>query len=146
MQQAEVDMRPPLYDAVHDLALGIVNASARDDETRRAELYAELKNLCLRSESGELNHPLQWEALGDFSDNAEDAHAAYAKGLECATRLNLGEYIASIKFAMAERHHDEGNTAEARKLALQARTDAKGTDDDQLKAAIKEFLAEIGKG
>jgi hypothetical protein len=47
---------------------------------------------------------------------------------------------------MAERHHDEGNTAEARKLALQARTDAKGTDDDQLKAAIKEFLAEIGKG
>jgi hypothetical protein len=104
-----------------------------------------LKELCALNEGGELDHPLQWEALGDFSESHVDALAAYEKGLQCAARLRLPEYKASIKFAMAESYFGEGNVAEARRLIREARTDAKGSADDELKAAIKEFLAELDK-
>ena len=138
-------MRPPLCEKVHNLALGIVDASADADEAREAEAYAALKNLCELNEGGDLDHPLQWEALGDFSESHAAALQAYEKGLQCAARLRLPEYKASIRFAMAESYQAEGDVAEARKLALEARTDAKGTADDELKAAIKQLLVEIGK-
>lgn len=138
-------MRPPLYKKVHDLALDIVNASAEADEGRESEAFAALKGLCESNDGGDLDHPLQWEALGDFSESHADAMAAYEKGLQCAARLRLPEYKASIRFAMAESLHGEGDIAEARRLAREARTDAKGSVDDELKGAIKLFLAEIDK-
>lgn len=138
-------MRPPLYKKVHDLALAIVDASAAADEAGESAAYTALKELCELNEGGELDHPLQWEALGDFAESHVDALAAYEKGLQCATRLRLPEYKASIKFALAESYFGEGNVAEARRLAGEARTDAKGSADDELKAAIKQFLAEIDK-
>jgi hypothetical protein len=139
-------MRPPLYGAVHDLAVAIVNASADADEARAAESYAALRNLCESNAGGERDHPLQWEALGDFSESHAVALAAYEKGLQCAVRLRLPEYMASIKFALAESHHGEGDVAEARRLIREAKADAKGSADEELKEAINQFLAEIGKG
>lgn len=138
-------MHPPLYQEVHDLALRIVNASSDDDDHVAAEAYAALKNICELNEGGDLDHPLQWEALGDFSENHIAALQAYEKGLYCAARLNLAEYTASIKFAMAESYHAEGQGAEAYKFAREAKADARNTGDDELKTAIKEFLAEITK-
>lgn len=138
-------MQPPLNEEVHDLALRIVNASAGDDESAAAEAYAALKNLCELNEGGDLDHPLQWEALGDFSESHVTALQAYEKGLHCALLLNLAEYTASIKFAMAESYHAEGQGADAYKFVREAKADAKNTGDDELKTAIKEFLAEITK-
>lgn len=137
-------MQAPLYDAVLELAEAIVSASADADEARGVEAYAALKSLCELNEGGELDHPLQWEALGDFAESHAAAMKAYETGLQCAARLNLAEYAASIKFAMAEGHHDEGNVDEARRLAREARLDARRSDDKDLKAAIKQFLFEIG--
>jgi hypothetical protein len=138
-------MRPPLEEKVLDLTQRIVDAATAGDDAGAAETYAALKALCELNQGGELDHPLQWEALGDFAESHAESLEAYAKGLERASRLRLSEYRASIKLAMAEIHHAEGNIDEARSFVLGARSAAKGIDDDDLKAAIKELLAEIGK-
>ena len=137
-------MQSPLYDDVHGLAIDIVNASARGDEDECAAAYAQLKVLCDRNDGGDFDHPLQWEALGDFSHDHIAAIAAYDKGLKCARRLGLLQYVASIKFAMAESYHDEGYSAEAFALANEAMADAEHTTDAELPAAIKGFLHELG--
>lgn len=136
-------MQAPFYDEVHGLALDIVNASSNDDEASAVEAYEKLKQLCEANEGNDLDHPLQWEALGDFSNNPEAAMGAYKKGLACALRFNLREYTASIKFAMAESHHQQENFVEAIKFAKEAKVQADKMDDSELQAAIDGFLDEI---
>lgn len=136
-------MKTPLHDIVHKLALDIINASATDDIQAGADAYEALSQLCHDQEGTELDHPLQWEALGDFSDKPESAMQAYEKGLACAEKLALSEYLASIRFAMAESCYAQNDLAKARELAIQANTDAATTQDQELKTAISEWLNEI---
>lgn len=74
---------------------------------REAEAYDILRTLCETNEGGNSDHPLQWEALGDFSENHIVALNAYKKGLSCSEKLGLSEYSASIIFAMAESYKEE---------------------------------------
>tara|TARA_R110002049_G_scaffold265092_1_gene441217 strand:+ start:6552 stop:6971 length:420 start_codon:yes stop_codon:yes gene_type:complete len=136
-------MTAPLYDVVHNLALEIANASATNNEQAGLEAYEALKELCLSQEGSDLDHPLQWEALGDFSDNHEDALQAYQKGLVCSSKLGLLEYTASIKFAMAESYFEQNDISKAQQLASEANTEAACIDDNELKVAINEFLNEV---
>lgn len=136
-------MKPTqLYDDIHRLALDIVNASTNSDEAARLAAYAKLTTLCETNANSELDHPLQWEALGDFSQDYGVAISAYERGLQCASRLELAEYIASIKFAMAENHHEQGFLAEAIRLANEALAEVEYTTEVQLQAAIESFLME----
>jgi hypothetical protein len=136
-------MQAPLYDEVNELAIDIVNASANDDEKSADAAYAKLKDLCDSHDGGSLDHPLQWEALGDFSDSLEAAISAYEKGLQCASRQSLPEYAASIKFAMAESYYEQENFVDARRLVSEAKAAADNTNDIELQAAINGFLDEI---
>lgn len=117
-------MAAPLYEVIHGLALKIVNTSARNDENSGANAYEVLKELCENNEGTKLDNPLQWEAVGDFSENNIEAQAAYEKGLSSASRLKLAKYSASIKLAMAESHFDQRNLEEAQRLAAEAKTEA----------------------
>ncbi|WP_101757332.1 hypothetical protein [Oceanicoccus sp. KOV_DT_Chl] len=136
-------MVAPLYDVVHGLALDIANASAAENDQADSEAYDALKELCQSHEGSDLDHPLQWEALGDFSESHEEALQAYQQGLICSTKLALPEYSASIKFAMAESYLEQKNTSKAQQLATEANTEAARTNDNELKVAINEFLNEI---
>lgn len=136
-------MIAPLYDVVHGLAIDIANASAAENDQAGAEAYDALKELCQSHEGSELDHPLQWEALGDFSENHEEALQAYQKGLICSSKLALPEYSASIKFAMAESYFEQKNTIKAQQLASEANIEAARTNDKELKMAISEFLNEV---
>jgi len=136
-------MHAPLYDVVHGLALDIANASAAKNNELAVDAYDSLKELCESQENSELNHPLQWEALGDFSENHKDALKAYEKGLVSAEMLGLSEYSASIKFAIAESFLEQQSLSEAKKFATEASAEANKTNDNELKTAINEFLIEI---
>lgn len=136
-------MTAPLYNIVHNLAQNIVNASTADDNQAGFEAYNVLKALCEKHEGGELDHPLQWEALGDFSESHEEALQAYQKGLICSLKLNLAEYSASIKYAMAEIYYEQENFSKAQQFAAEANTDAANIANMDLKTAISEFLSEI---
>ncbi|WP_022958819.1 hypothetical protein [Spongiibacter tropicus] len=136
-------MTAPLYEVIHSLALKIVDASARNDENSGAEAYAVLKELCESNEGTKLDHPLQWEALGDFSESYIEAQTAYEKGLSCSSRLKLAEYSASIKLAMAESHFDNQNLKEAKRLAAEAKIEATKIKNMELRSAINEFLIQV---
>ncbi len=133
-------MKAALYGEVHRLSINIVNASEKNQQDLASEAYVELKALCDSHQESDSNHPLQWEALGDFSECPESALAAYQSGLKCAEALALVDYKASILFAMAECHLELGNIDEAAKLALWAQQEAKSTVNDELKSAIDGFL------
>lgn len=132
-----------LYDIVHGLALDIANASEAENDQAGSEAYKALKELCQSHEGGELDHPLQWEALGDFSETHEEALQAYQKGLICSSKLGFTEYSASIKLAMAESYFEQENINKAQQLASEASIEAESTVDNELKAAINEFLKEV---
>lgn len=136
-------MIAPLYDAVHELALDIANASASEDDQAGSDAYDALKELCQNQEGSELDHPLQWEALGDFSESHKKALQAYQKGLSCSSKLDLPEYSASIKFAMAESYFEQENLSKAQQLASEASAETASIDDKELKVAINEFLNEV---
>lgn len=136
-------MIAPLYDVVHGIALDIANASATGDDQAGSEAYDVLKELCQCKEGSDLDHPLQWEALGDFSENHEEALQAYQKGLICSSKLGLSEYSASIKFSMAESYFEKKHTNKAQQLASEASIEAAGINDNELKVAISEFLVKV---
>jgi hypothetical protein len=120
-----------------------VNASASENYQAGSVAYEALKELCQNEEGTDLDHPLQWEALGDFSENHVDAQQAYQKGLICAERLDLIEYVASIKLAMAESFFEQSNLSEAKRFAEQAELEAVKINKQELVVAISEFLNEI---
>lgn len=136
-------MTAPLYDIVHGLALDIANASETENIGAGVEAYDLLRELCQNQKGSELDHPLQWEALGDFSESHEEALQAYQNGLSCSLKLDLPEYSASIKFAMAESYFDQENIEKAQQLASEARVEVANTNDNELKVAINEFLNEV---
>lgn len=136
-------MRAPLYEDIQRLSIAMVKASEQGNTTSETQTYTELEELCNSNESRDSDHPLQWEALGDFADNHVTALNAYRKGLFIANRLDLIEYTASIKFAMAEICYEKKDFNEAQSLALDAKDVANTSDDNQLMFAINDFLDEF---
>lgn len=136
-------MTAPLYEIVLGLSVQIVNASEIDDEKAVSDAYKQLKTLCCENQQTNNDHPLQWEALGDFSDNHEDALLAYQQGLELAELLSLVEFVASIKFAMAERYSEQGNIADALVYAMAAAEFANEAANEDLQEAIASFVLEV---
>lgn len=138
-------MIAPLYDVIVGLAGDLVRASEKNNEQLAEENYECLLNLCNEHKSTEFDHPLQWEALGDFSTSLDDSVRAYNTGLECAERLGLTGYLASIRFALAEIYAERGDHEGAKQLCAEAKQHANDSDqaDDALKAAIDEFLVEL---
>jgi len=133
-------MNPPLYDEVHQMALDIVNASVSENTKLKWATYEKLKLLCEANENTKNDHPIQWEALADFTDNDAQAIIIYRKALSCAESLNLNEYAASINLAMAERCQDSGQSDTAFELAKKANELAKSTNNLELRQQISEFL------
>ena len=133
-------MNQDIYEQVKDLAVEIVNVSAIENTKEYWVLYQELEKVCLENEIGENNHPFQWEALGDFTTDNNAALNIYKKAIGLAEELNLNEYVASIKLAMAERYVELESYEEALETACQANKIAKKLSDLELRNEISEFL------
>ena len=130
---------------LQQLSSEIILASERKDEEAQIELYSQLTLLCLEYEGGQFEHPVLWEALGDFSEESESALVAYGKGLVIAEKLDLIDYYASIKFAIAECHLENNDQFKAKNSAQEAMAFANQSNNLQLKIAIDQFIAELEK-
>jgi len=133
-------MNQDIYERVKGLAVEIMNASEIENTKQYWVVYQELEKVCLENERGEANHPFQWETLGDFTTDNKAALNIYKKAIEFAESLNLNEYVASVKLAMAERYIELGSYEEAFKVASQANEIAKELNDLELRKEIGEFL------
>ena len=135
--------RPPHHEKVHDLVLIIVNAESTEVEWAA---YNQIKEICDTHQCTKLDHPFQWETLGDFTHNNPDkALVFYFKALKLAKRSNLNEYIASINFAIAEQYQELANYKKAWEFANSANVAAKSLQDLALKQEISEILLETSK-
>jgi hypothetical protein len=138
-------MKPKLHDEVLELSIDIVDASGVGDTKAEWNAYQKLLSLCEKNESGDLNHPFQWEALADFTSDSSASIAIYNKALIYAEQLMLIDYIASIKLAIAEVHLEAGNHDQAINMARDANESAKLTTDLELRKEISEFLLQSTK-
>mgnify|MGYP000303364616 FL=1 len=138
--EVESIKKPPHYEAIHQLALDIVNANNKQQEW---VAYNQIKEICDKFAGTPLDHPFQWETLADFTyHNPEIALSYYFKALELARLFKLEDYLASINFAIAENYLEKADKAQALNFANTALTFTEQAADNELQLEINELIIE----
>ena len=118
-----------IYNSVLDLACELVNSSSAELTQNYWHAYQKLNELCEMHKGTSKDHPLQWEALADYTRNNKQA-----------LNINLSEYVASSQLAIAERFLETGNKCEAISWANKADENARRCSNLELRNEISEFL------
>lgn len=139
-------MKAPLYNDILEICQNIANASAKDDDDARKSACADLQKLCATNQNSPKDHPLQWEALADFTDDGDQAMDIYQIGLAIAEKLTLETFIASIYLAMAQRQQEFEESTKALEYATMASKAAQNIDSEELKQEIQAFLSALTNG
>jgi hypothetical protein len=134
--------QPPHYEKVLDLALEIVNA---EDKTLEWQAYNQLNLICQTHENSDLDHPFQWETLGDYTRDPEKALPIYFKALNLASLKGFTDYISSINLAISEQYKELSNFDKAWEYANLAQESAVKLSNLSLKQEISEMLIELSK-
>ena len=136
-------MKAPLYDEILNICQQIANASTNDDDNARNNACKDLQKLCATNQNSPNDHPLQWEALGDFTEDGELAMDIYEVALATAEKCKLPIFTASVFLSMAQRQQEFDETEKAIEFAKQAAVASKNIDDNELKQEIETFLASL---
>ena len=139
-------MKAPLYNEILNICQNIANASEKDDDDARGSACSDLQKLCATNQNSPKDHPLQWEALADFTDDGDQAMDIYQIALAVAEQLKLDNFIASIYLAMAQRQQEFEESSKALEYATMANTAAKNISSEELKQEIQEFLSTLTNG
>jgi len=136
-------MKAPLYNEILDICQQIANASAQENDAARQQACGSLQKLCATNQDSPKDHPLQWEALGDFTEDGELAMDIYEIGLATAEKLNLTTFTASIYLAMAQRQQEFEELEKAAEFAKKAELASLNIDNQEIKKEIKDFLINL---
>lgn len=136
-------MKAPLYDEILDICQLIATASAQDNDAAREDACKNLQKLCATNQDTPKDHPLQWEALADFTEDGDLSMDIYELALASAEKLKLPTFTASVYLAMAQRQQEFEETEKAIEFAKQAEIASTSIDDEELKQEIKAFLATL---
>jgi len=132
-----------IYKKVHRFAIQMMNAVDEENTETFTRLYAELKALCEKHQNTEQDHPAQWEALADFSEDFSEASSYYQLACELAVQQELRDYIASINYSWALMLQQQSDTENAVIHAQTAFDAAKGSPDKALVSDIKQLLTAL---
>ena len=133
-------MNSKLYKEVHSLATQLLAAAEKEDGDAFAQGYEQLKALCFDNEEEEKNHPVQWETLGDFSEDSDEAMLYYKKALGFADEIQAKDYMTSISYAMALLQQEVGDNEQALALAHQAAEYAEKISDAELQQEVADLI------
>ena len=136
-------MKAPLYDEILNICQQIANASANNNDDERKTACKALQKLCATNQGTPKDHPLQWEALGDFTEEGDLAMDIYDIALTTADTLKLPTFTASIYLAMAQRHQEFDESSKALEYAKQAEMASRKIDNEALTQEIKSLLAAL---
>ncbi len=134
-------MKAPLYNEILEICQQIANASTQGNDEARTNACKDLQKLCATNQDSPKDHPLQWEALGDFTEDGDMAMDIYDIALASASKLGLATFTASIYLSMAQRQQEFEESDKAIEYAKQAEIASVSIDDNELKEEIKTFLA-----
>ena len=119
-------------------------AAAQDENQKEFDkYYAELKELCEENESTDKNHPVQWETLGDFTEDLAEVATIYEKALAKAEEINSKDFRSSIGFSIATLKVELGDKEGAIEHLEKAKISCNKIVDKQLKAEIHDLLVEL---
>lgn len=136
-------MKAPLFDEILAISQEIANASSADNETLREASCKKLQKLCATHQNSPKDHPLQWEALADFTEDGDLAIDIYEIALATAQKLALNSHIASTYLAMAERYQEFEEQEKALDYAEMASEAANDISSEELKTEISELLSTL---
>ena len=136
-------MKAPLYNEILTICQRIAAASAESNDEVRDNACKDLQKLCATNQDTPKDHPLQWEALGDFTEDGDLAMDIYDIALQTATKLDLPIFTASIYLAMAQRQQEFEESPKAMEYAKQAEIASEKTNDEALKEEIKSFITHV---
>lgn len=146
----EKHMNTKLYQQVYALAGELLTAAQTHADEQFAALYEQLRAICLDNEGDKhKNHPVQWETLGDFTENTVEALAFYDKAITVAQAIDAHDYLASIHYAIAllltedEDAPITNRTAKALAAAQRAHNYAAKTSDVELQRDITALLTAL---
>jgi hypothetical protein len=136
-------MNTKIYKEVHGLAEALMTAAGKEDRETFESLYADLELICTSNEDTDKDHPVQWEALADFTEELEGAIKVYEKALLKAEEINSKDYISSIAFSLATLQIELEDTESAVENLNKAKISSNKIEDKELKAEIHDLLTEL---
>lgn len=136
-------MKAPLFEKILTICQEISNASSTENDDARETACKKLQVLCATNQNTPNDHPLQWEALADFTEDGDQAIDIYQIALATATQMSLNGFQTSITLAMAQRFHEFEEIEKAQEYAEKATELAKTIEDEELKTEVSDFLASI---
>ena len=138
-------MKAPLYDDILAICQEISNASNTDNDELRLAGCKKLQVLCATNQGTPKDHPLQWEALADFTEDGDQAMDIYEVALATADKLSLPTFTASAYLSMALRQVEFEEKEQALVFATKANNAAQTIESDELKAEIAELLTQLSQ-
>lgn len=138
-------MNTKIYKEVLYLAKELMTCANKKDQAGFDGYYQELKTICDDNDGTDKDHPVQWETLGDFTDDLEQAIVIYDKALEKAAAINSKDYLSSIGFSAAQLKLELGDNACAIEYLEQAKIHSNKIIDKELKAEIHDVLFDLKK-
>lgn len=136
-------MNTRIYKEVLYLAKELMSCANKKDQAGFDAFYQELKQICEDNDGTDKDHPVQWETLGDFTDELEQAIGIYDKALEKAIAINSKDYLSSIGFSAALLKVELGDKASAIQYLEQAKIHSNKIIDKELKAEIHDLLKKL---
>jgi hypothetical protein len=136
-------MKAPLYADILAICQEIANASNTDNDELRLASCKKLQILCATNQGSPKDHPLQWEALADFTEDGEQAMDIYEVALATAEKLVLPVFTASAYLAMALRQVEFEEKEQALIFANKANDVAQSVESEELKTEITELLSQL---
>jgi len=136
-------MKAPLYNEILDICQLIANASATSNDEARSNACKSLQKLCATNQDTPKDHPLQWEALADFTEEGDLAMDIYEIALTSAEKLKLPTFTASVYLAMAQRQNEFEDAEKTITFAKKAEVASENIDSEELKQEIKDFLTSL---
>ena len=133
-------MKALLFDDILNISQQIADASGKEDEAAREEAYKALIKLCAANDNSPKDHPLQWEALADFTLDADQAIDIYEKGILCADKLSLVDSKASMLLAMAIRFDEMEESEKSAETAAQLADTVDSINNAELRAEVLDYL------
>lgn len=136
-------MNTKIYKEVLYLAKELMSCANKKDQEGFDAFYQELKQICEDNDGTDKDHPVQWETLGDFTDELEQAIGIYDKALEKAIAMNSKDYLSSIGFSAALLKVELGDKVGAIQYLEQAKIHSNKIIDKELKAEIHDLLKKL---
>ena len=136
-------MNTKIYKSVLEHTANLLGAVQQKNQSRFDQYYAELKQLCETHEGTDKDHPVQWETLGDFTDDLALAVTIYDQALAKAEAINDKDYRSSIGYSIAVLKVELGDKSGAIKHLEKAKISCNKIIDKELKAEIHDLLTEL---